>query len=173
MRLVPQRIQKKNVQSFQLAKRRLRNFTVIREISRFAKTKSVDLRLSMDQSHRLEARAKDLHRPIDRPKFKSGQSAEFVIAIEDVAEHLAQKSGRVRTRVERQSVRLVAITQWPQIINAQDVVGVRVRVKNRVHPRDALANGLRIKIWSRIDQHYLARKFQHDRRSCAPVVRIA
>src|SRR5208337_3963215 len=164
MRLVPQRIQKKNVQSLQLGKRRLRNFTVIREIGRFAEKKSVDLRLSMNQSHGLEARAKDFHRPIDRPKFKSGQSAEFVVAVKDVAEHLAQKSGRVRTRVERQPVGLVAITQWAQIVDAQDVVGVRVCVKNRVDPRDALANGLRIKIWSRIDQHYLAREFQHDRR---------
>src|SRR5580692_2708473 len=109
MRLVPERVQKEHVQSFQLTKRRLGNFTVIGEIGRLAKSKSVDLRLSMNQSHWLEACAKDFYRPIDRPKFKSRQPAKFVIAVEDVAEHSAQESGRVRTRVERQPVWLVAI----------------------------------------------------------------
>src|ERR1700730_42844 len=59
MRLVPQRIQKKNVEALQLVKRRFWNLAVIGEISRASKAVAVNLRLTMNQSHRLEARTEN------------------------------------------------------------------------------------------------------------------
>jgi hypothetical protein len=49
MRLVPQRIQKKNVQPFELTKRCLGNFAVIGKIRCASKAESVNLRLAMNQ----------------------------------------------------------------------------------------------------------------------------
>src|SRR5580692_3633194 len=47
MRLVPERVQKKNVQPFQLAKRRHRYFAVIGEIRRRPKAEAIDLSIAM------------------------------------------------------------------------------------------------------------------------------
>src|SRR5271165_2256797 len=70
VRLVPERIQKENIQSLELTKRRLRNFTVVREIGSFSKAKSIDLDLAVNQTYRFELRAKNFHRAIDRPQLQ-------------------------------------------------------------------------------------------------------
>jgi hypothetical protein len=114
-----------------------------------------------------------MDRAIDRTQLQLRQSAVFVIGIEDVAEHFAQESGRVGARVERQPSRLVAVAERAQIVDAENMVGVRVGVKHRIHARDALANRLRIEIGRGIDEHHLARVLEHHRRPGAAVVRIA
>src|SRR5882762_8884652 len=109
MRLMPQRIQKQNVQPFQLVERRVRNFAMVGEVGGGPETKAVDFRLAVDQPHRFEARAENLDGPVDRTQLQLRQAAEFVIGVEDITEHLAEKSGCIRTRVKRQLSRLVTI----------------------------------------------------------------
>src|SRR5690349_7469353 len=70
MWLVPQRIEKQNVEPFELVHRRLWDLAVVGEVSRRPETISIDLSFAVDQNHRLEPRSKDFHRSIDWPKFK-------------------------------------------------------------------------------------------------------
>src|SRR6202041_314107 len=75
MRLVPQGVQKKNVQTFQLMKRRLRDFAVICEIGRASKAEAIDLRVAMNQPHWFEARPEKFHRSINRLSLQLWQTA--------------------------------------------------------------------------------------------------
>src|SRR5579871_5906631 len=102
MGLVAQRIQEKNIQPFQLMKRRFGNLAVIGEVCRLPKSKAVNLCLSVNQPHRLEARAEQLHRTIDRPQFQLRQAAVLIIRVENVCKHPSQKRGRIGTGIERQ-----------------------------------------------------------------------
>ena len=61
MRLVAQRVQKKNVEPLKLMKRRLGYFAVIGEIRGAPKAETVNFRLAMNQPHRLEARSEKLY----------------------------------------------------------------------------------------------------------------
>src|SRR4029077_3019489 len=115
MRLMPQRIQEKNVQSFQLVERRVRNLAMVGEVGGGSEAKAVNFRLAVDQPYRFEARAKNFHRPVDRTQLQLRQPAEFVIGVENVAEHPAQKSRGVRARIKRQFIRLVTVTERAQI----------------------------------------------------------
>src|SRR5579863_1503446 len=111
MWLVSQRIQKQDIQSPQLIQRRFRNLTVVGEVSRRTEPVAVNLSFAVNQNHRLEACPEYLDRPIDRTQFQLSESAEFVIRIEDVREHSAQKSCRVWPRIKRQLVGLVPVAQ--------------------------------------------------------------
>ena len=99
MRFVPQRIEKQDVQPFQLIERCLRNLAVIGQVSRRPEAVPINLRLPVNQRYWLEARAEYLHRSVDRLEFQLRQAPELVIPVKDVAEHPAQKRGRIRTRI--------------------------------------------------------------------------
>src|SRR5271166_2329886 len=120
--------------------RRLGNLAVIGEIGGGSEAEAVNLSLAMNQPHRLEVRPEKLHGTVDRAQLELRQAAILVIGVEDVAEHLAQKSGCIGTRVERQLPGLVRVAERAQIVDAQDVVSVRVRVKNCIQARDLLAD---------------------------------
>src|ERR1700735_4210261 len=94
MRLVPQGVQKKNVQTFQLMKRRLGNLAVIGEIGRSSKAEAIDLRLAMYQPHRFEVRPEKFHCSINRLQLQLWQTAIFVVSVKDVTEHFPQECGR-------------------------------------------------------------------------------
>src|SRR5580658_9396234 len=147
MRFVPQSVQKENVQAFQLTKRSFRNFAVVSKISRVAEAKAVNLRLSVNQSHRLEARPKKLHGTVNRPQLELRQAAIFVISVKDVAE---------RT----------------EVIDTKNMVGVRMSIENCIHLRDSLPDGLCVEIRRGVNKHNLARILDHDGRSGTAVMRI-
>ena len=86
----------------------------------------------MNHRHRLETCAKQFNRAVDRFQFDLGQSAKFVVGVEDVAEHVAQKLGCRRVGVERQLARLVLETERAQIVDAENVVGVGVGVEDGI-----------------------------------------
>src|SRR5580658_9466496 len=52
------------------------------------------------------------------------------------------------------------------------MVGVGVRIKNRIHPRDSFPDGLGVEIGCGVDEHDLAGKLKHDRRAGAAVAGI-
>src|SRR5271169_761626 len=153
MRFVPQGIEKENVEPFQLMEGRLRDFAVISEIRCVAKAETVDLHLAMNQPYGCELRPKKLHGPVNRPQLELRQAAIFVIGGKDVAEHLAQKGGGIGASIEGQLLRLMTETERAQIVDAQNMIGVRVRVENGIYASDPLANSLAIKIGRGIDEH--------------------
>src|SRR5205807_125396 len=73
-----------------------------------------------------------------------------------IAEHPAQKSGGIGTRVKREPVWSMLVAQRPQIVDAQNVVGVGVSVEYGVYPLDSLAKSLRVGVGCGVDQNTLA-----------------
>jgi hypothetical protein len=61
----------------------------------------------------------------------------------------------------------------PQVVDAENMVGVGMGVEHGIDPRNILAHGLRVKIRSGVDEHDLAVILKHDGRPRPPVVRIA
>src|SRR5271155_2371504 len=161
MRLVSQRIQKENIQSFELTQRRLGNFAVVGQVCSASEAEAINLRVAVYDPHRFEVRSEKIYRTVNRAQLELRQAAIFVIRVEDVAEHLAQECRRIGARVERQFSWLVNEAERTQIIDAKNVVGVSVGVENRIHALDLLANGLRVKIGRGVDKHDLARIFDH------------
>src|ERR1700688_4610152 len=113
MRLVTERIQKKNVQAFQLAERCFRDFAMVGEIGRRSEAGAVNFRFSVNQPNWIEARPENIQGPIDGPQLQQREAAKLVIGVEDITEHLAQKGCGVWPRVERQLPGLMGITQRP------------------------------------------------------------
>ena len=70
MRLMPQRIQKQNVQALQLAQRGIGDLAVICQIRRRAKALSINLGFAMDHYNGLEPHPKYVYRAVDRSQFK-------------------------------------------------------------------------------------------------------
>src|SRR5580692_1034782 len=126
MRDVPQRIQKENVEILQLFQRCLRDAAVIRQVSRTAEAKAINLGFAMDHGDRLKARSEQLNQPLKSFEFNLSQSAELVVTVKDVTECAPNKIRRCRTCIERQFIRPVPIAQRAQIIKAQNMIGMTV-----------------------------------------------
>jgi hypothetical protein len=125
----------------------------------------------MNHRHRLKAGAKQLHRTVDRLEFHLSNAAEFVVGIENVSEHASQELSRLGPRVKRDLGRAMK-AEWPEVINSEDVVGMRVRVKHRIDVLDLRPYRLLAKVGCGIDQYDPPVVFQHDGRTGALVVRI-
>src|SRR2546423_15056116 len=104
MRLVAQRVQEEHIQSLQLGQRAFGNLAVVSQISCRSKTKTVGLRLTVDQHDRLESSSKQLHRSIYWLQLNMWQSAEFIVGVKNVSEHVADKFRSLGMGIQRHSV---------------------------------------------------------------------
>src|SRR5271156_1125758 len=86
MRLMSQRIQKENIQSFELTQRRLGNFAVVGQVCSASEAEAINLRVAVYDPHRFEARSEKIYRTVNRAQLELRQAAIFVIRVEDVAE---------------------------------------------------------------------------------------
>ena len=102
MRLVPQRVQKQNVQPSQLIASTIPESRCGRSDTPPSRNGSRKSGFAMNHGHRFEAHAKHIYRPVNRLQFQLRQPAKLVVCVKDVAEHSAQKRRRIGTRVERQ-----------------------------------------------------------------------
>src|SRR6478672_1519368 len=161
MRLMSQSVQKQNIQVLQVRERLLRNVAEISQVSCGAKAVSIDLGIAMNHRHRLKAGAKQLHRTVDGLEFHLSNAAEFVVGIENVSEHASQELSRLGPRVKRDLGRAMK-AEWPEVINSEDVVGMSVRVKHRVHVLDLRPDRLLAKVGCGIDQYDPPFVLQHD-----------
>ena len=125
----------------------------------------------MNHLHWIKAGAKKLDGAFDGLKFHASNSAELVVRVEDVAEHAAQKFGCFRARVERNAT-VAAKAQRPQIVNAQNVIGVSMGVENGVNLANFLANRLLAEIGTGVDENKLAAVLEDNRRTSAAVASI-
>src|SRR6266496_3971519 len=132
VRLIPQRIQKQNIQPFQLTQRFLWNVAMIGQVSARAKAETVNLGIAMNEHNRFKLCSEKLQHAIDRSQLDLRQAAEFVVGVKNISKHATNKLRRIRVGVERQPVRLVLETEWAQIVDSKQMIGMRVRVKHRV-----------------------------------------
>ena len=87
-----------------------------------------------------------------------------------VEDALDGRGGRI-VGIQRHAGRL-AKGQRTQIIEAQDVVGMRVRVQNRIDAIDTGTQRLRAKVGPCINQHHMTVVAQRDRRPQTVVARV-
>src|SRR5580698_9457915 len=106
MRLVTERVQKKNIEVVQLGQRSLGNLAVIGQVGRSAGAKAIDFGFAMDDGDRFESGAEKHQGPVDGLQFHQGQSAEFIVGVEDVTEHGTDVLRGLWTSVKRKFVGL-------------------------------------------------------------------
>src|SRR6185437_7116864 len=152
MRTVTQRVQKEYVQSAKPLFRFRWNFAEIGKVGRFAKAEAVDYCFSMDNFHRLKGRAKELHRSIEAVHLHPRNPAKFVIRLENVPKDIFQAVCRGSVSVERDFA-FALEAERAYVVQAQNVIGVSVRIKDSVKPLDLFANCLLAEIRRGIDQH--------------------
>ena len=91
--------------------------------------------------------------------------------VEDVAEHLANLTERPGVAIAGNRAALQAVVA-AHLVEADDVVGVSVRIKNRVHPRDAEAQRLHAQVRPGLDQQPRAVALDVNRRPQPLVARV-
>src|SRR5438270_12724209 len=118
-----------------------------------------------------KARAKKFHYAIKTVHLHSRESAKLVVRFENVAEDMFQAVRRGSIRVERY-LAFTPEAERAYVVQAKDVVSVRVRIKHCVKPFDLFANCLLAEIRRGVDQYRVAVVFHQDRRAQSPVMRI-
>src|ERR1017187_10083748 len=172
MWLIAKRIQKKDVEVVELLQRFDGALPVIGQVSARAETEADDRGLAMNHCQRLKARPEQFDRPVDRLQVNLRQSAKFILSFKNVAKHVAQKIAGGRRGIEREFARLVLISQGAEVVDSQDVVGVRVRVEHGIELRDVFAQRLFAEVRSAVDHYMPAVVADHHRGASAPVARI-
>src|ERR1700690_797938 len=114
---------------------------MVGQIGRGAEAKAENLRVPVQHFYRLEARAKEFKSAGDVLQFHLRQAAEFVVAFENVAKRVANLGGGIRVGIQGDLVRL-KITERAHIVEAEDVIRMRVRIQHGVEPANLLADGL-------------------------------
>src|SRR5690348_9742688 len=125
----------------------------------------------MQDRHRLEAGAKQIQRPAEQIEFHLREAAVFVIAREDIAEHLLDAFHRRWLRIERNFSVLVK-GKRTEIVKPKDVVGVGMGVEDGIDAANTLADGLFAEVRARVNQDMTIAELDEDRGPCAPVMRV-
>src|SRR5664279_4173743 len=100
MRMVPQRIEKQDVESLQLLQRLFWDVAEVREVCGRAEAIRLDRDVSVEHLQWCEDCSEEVHRPIDRAQLHLRQTAVLVIRLEDVAENGTQRLRRGIAGVE-------------------------------------------------------------------------
>src|SRR4051794_39143159 len=126
VRLVAQSVEKENVESVQPFHGRFRNLAEVSKVSRRAEAVTDDRRLAMDHSDGLEGHSENRNGLGDLDEIHFGESAEFVVRVEDVLKDLTKNRASRVIRVERNlwSAGHSRESEWTKIIKPENVVGV-------------------------------------------------
>ncbi len=171
MRLVAQAIEKQDIKVLQAGERCFGDVTEIGEIGGAAEAVSEDFSFPVNHWNWLEGAAEQLENSMDRLEFEPGEASEFVVGVEDIAEHVADELGGIGASVER-NFTVAVIAEWAKVVDAEDVVGVGMGIEDRIDLRDVLANGLLAKIGGGVNEHRLTAELEQDRRAGSAIVRI-
>ncbi len=101
----------------------------------------------------------------------ASDTPEFVVGVKNVLEDFLHGFSGARIRVQRNLVR-PAKAQRPHVVQSQNVIGMGMRIENRVQPRDLLPYRLLAEVWRRINEDAMSVIFHHHRRPGTTVVRI-
>src|SRR5438270_11597542 len=171
MRAVAQRVEKKNVQVAELGQRLLRDDAEIGEIGGGAEAVTINLRLAVHQPHRLKARTKELQGAVDLAQLHLRQRGVVGVGIKDVTKNRLDVLQRGFVSVERKFLR-AAKTQGPDIVESHDVVGVGVRIDDRIEAAHTGAQRLLAEVGSGVNEHHAPAIFHQNGRTGAAIVRI-
>src|SRR5215471_8566642 len=171
MRPVAKRIEKQNIQLAKLGHRLWRNLAEIGEIGGVSEAESVDFSFAMQELHRKKVRAKQGQLAVQRLELNLCQGRVVGIRLENVVERSGDLARGLRIGVKRNFLR-PAKAQRTHILKTENVVGMRVRVKDRVDAVEFLADRLGAEVGRGVDQDHVSGIFHRDRGTGAAVVRI-
>lgn len=171
MRSVAQSVEDQMVEAAQKVFGGLRHGVEVGEISDGANAEAVDGDGAMLGGNRNYMRAKKFECAIDGVEFDLGNGTLDGWWRENVSESAAENRERVFGGENRDCGVLLQV-EWANIVEAENVVGVRVRVKDGVEMIDAGLQGLRAEIGCRVDDHVAAMIRKQDGGARATVVGI-
>src|SRR5262249_15694091 len=169
---VPQRVEKKDVETAQLLHGLRRNLTEVGEGSRRSEAKAVDFRVTVDDFHRLKPRSEQVQRAVDPLHLYAGDAPVLVRSVKNVTED-SLHGFRSRVKGVQRDLLLAAETKRTHVVETQDVVGVSMGINDGVDVRNVLADGLLAKVRRGVNDYTAAAVLQHDRGASAAVTRIA
>src|SRR3954471_10860476 len=105
VRLVPEGIQEKDIQSTQLCLARHRNVAEVSEVGRVAEAKAMDLVIAMHHADRFDARAEKFEGLSNIQQLDLRLARILIGFVEDVSEGIAQGARGVRVGIKRQPSR--------------------------------------------------------------------
>src|SRR5664280_558499 len=131
MRMVPQRIEKQDVESLQSFQRLFRDVAEVREVRGRAEAIGFDRGISVEHLEWCEYRSEEVHRPIHRSQLYLRQTAILVIRLEDVAENGTQRLRRGIAGVEGNLAAAghAGKAERSYVVESKNVIGVAVGVK--------------------------------------------
>src|SRR5579863_2796179 len=163
MRTMTQGVEKQNIQILKLALRVVGNFAVVGEIRRRSKTKAQDFVFSVQQADGRELHSEEIERlAIDSVQIQTRNRRFRRRVVERVLKYAADNGQRFFLGVDGDGLTL-AIVEGTHVVETENMVGMRMGVKDRIDALDAGAEGLGAEIGSRIDQHGVAVVTDQDR----------
>ena len=150
MWLIAQRVKEQDVEPLQFSHRRFGDRAEVGQICRRSEAETVDLSLAVDHRYHFKLCAEQVEACVHSVHRYAREPAELVIGVKNVLEDLLDRVCGRAARVERH-LALVAIRERAGIVEAEDMIRVRVRVEDRVKPIDVLADRLGAEVRCRIN----------------------
>src|SRR5690242_4904936 len=149
--LMPERVQKLNVQALQLLQRLLRNIAEIRQVCGGADPVAVNLGFAVNYRYRTKGRAKQFKRAIYIDQFQLGNAPEFVVCLEDVAEHVAEKLRRLWPGIQRDLAGPMK-AQGPEIVDTENMIRMGMGINNGINTGNIFPDSLLAEIGRGVNQ---------------------
>ena len=174
VRLAPQRVEHKDVEPFEQRKALRWDVAHIREVCGGAEAVAGDGVAAMRDGHADKLCTEQVNRRtgsgIETMNLDAGARGVTVDLAEGVLEDAFDDLSRKVIRIECDTFGF-AEAQGAQVIHAEDVVGVAVRIEHSIDAVDAFSDGLSMEVRAGVDQDVVSAVIDHDRRSCAAIGR--
>src|SRR5579862_6134843 len=130
--VVAQRIEEQDIEAAQIVERCRRNLAVIGKVGRAAEAKSINRRSAVQQRNWLELHSKNIEGlAVERVRVELRHGGFALLIGENVTEDAMDSCHRVG-RCENRNARFLAEIEGANIVEAHDVVGVRVGEKDGI-----------------------------------------
>lgn len=155
MRLASKRVEDENIEILEQGDAFGRDVAHVGEIGGGTEAIAGDRLIPVGDGDSLEAGAKQVETGarslIDAMKLNTGAGGITILGTEGVVEDAFDGTCRLIVGIEWQTLSYLK-AERPQIVEAEDVIGVAVGVKNSVYVSDILADGLCMEVRAGIDQ---------------------
>ena len=173
MRIMPQGIEKQNIEPGQLLQALRRNLTVIGQVGAIAEFEAVGRSFAVANTYRQYRDSRNIDCFLVKDMRCQPRPAGLGWrCIENVLKRPLDDFQRFGRRVDRDVMPLHEI-EGPDIIETKNVIGVRVRVKNGIEARDTKAERLIAKIRRCVDQNSLFIQAKEYRRTKPLIARVS
>jgi hypothetical protein len=177
MWLRPQRVDNEHVEVLDQRKARVGDGAHVSQVSRRSEAEAADSKTAVKQGHALKADSGNIGEfvVIETVELYAGTGRILGVRLEGVLKDALEDVGCCVIGIEAEAAR-VAKAERTEVVHAEDVVGMRVRIEDRVDMADSFPQCLIAKVGSRVDDHRLAgpvvRPLDSDRRTAAGIPRI-